>query len=83
MFTLFGKNFFNKDGGFKMKKIDIIGDNYFGKWDKERTACRGIVINKNDILLSYETLTDNWMIPGGGIENDEADVETACGNGYG
>ena len=23
---------------------------------------------------------ENWI---GGIENDEADVETACGNGYG
>ena len=30
-----------------MKVIDIVGDNYFGKWDKSRTACRGIIIDGN------------------------------------
>ena len=38
-----------------MKTIDIIGDNYFGKWDRTRTACRGIVIRDGRLLLSYET----------------------------
>ncbi len=27
-----------------MKTLEIFGDNYFGKWDKTRTACRGLVI---------------------------------------
>ena len=58
-----------------MKVIDIVGDNYFGKWDKSRTACRGIIIDGNEILLSYETVTDQWMIPGGGLENDETERE--------
>ena len=39
-----------------MKIIDIVGDNYLGKWDKTRTACRGIVIENSEILLSYETV---------------------------
>ena len=59
-----------------MKVIEIVGDNYFGKWDKTRTACRGIIIDGNKILLSYETVTDQWMIPGGGLENGE--TERAC-----
>ena len=58
-----------------MKVIDIVGDNYFGKWDKSRTACRGIIIDGNKILLSYETVTGQWMIPGGGLENDETEKE--------
>lgn len=58
-----------------MKVIDIVGDNYFGKWDKSRTACRGIIIDGNEILLSYETVTNQWMIPGGGLENDETERE--------
>ena len=60
-----------------MKKIDIIGDNYFGKWDKTRTACRGIVVKEGKILLSYETKTDQWMIPGGGLEEGE-DEKDCC-----
>lgn len=58
-----------------MKIIDIVGDNYCGKWDKTRTACRGIVIEKSKILLSYETVTNQWMIPGGGLEEGENDAE--------
>ena len=36
-----------------MKTIDIVGENYCGNWDKTRTACRGIVIDGDRILLSY------------------------------
>ena len=55
--------------------IQIVGDNYFGKWDKTRTACRGIVIRDNRLLLSYETVTGQWMLPGGGIEAGEDEQE--------
>ena len=55
--------------------VEIIGDNYFGKWEKTRTACRGIVIRENRLLLSYETVTGQWMLPGGGIENSEDERE--------
>ena len=59
-----------------MKIIAITGDNYAGQWDHTRTACRGIIIQNNRILMSYETLTDQWMIPGGGLE--EGEDERAC-----
>lgn len=59
-----------------MKKIEIVGDNYFGEWDKTRTACRGIIIKNDRILMSYETLTEQWMLPGGGLESGED--ERAC-----
>ena len=59
-----------------MKTIRITGDNYFGHWEHSRTACRGIVIREGMLLLSYETETGQWMIPGGGLEDGED--ETAC-----
>jgi ADP-ribose pyrophosphatase YjhB (NUDIX family) len=59
-----------------VKTIDIIGENHFEQWTKTRTACRGVVVRNGKMLLSYENLTDQWMIPGGGIENGED--EAAC-----
>ena len=58
-----------------MKKIDIIGKNYFGAYTKTRTACRAVVVRNNELLLLYETLTDQWMLPGGGIESGETEEE--------
>lgn len=58
-----------------MKIIDIVGDNYLGKWNKTRTACRGIVIENSEILLSYERVTGQWMIPGGGLEENESEAD--------
>ncbi|MBP5556072.1 MAG: NUDIX domain-containing protein [Lachnospiraceae bacterium] len=58
-----------------MKTIDIVGDNYFGEWNKTRTACRSVVIKDGKILLSYETKTDQWMLPGGGLEEGEDEKE--------
>ena len=59
-----------------VKIIAIAGYNYGGNWNHTRTACRGIIIQNNRILMSYETLTDQWMIPGGGLE--EGEDERAC-----
>ena len=52
--------------------IEIYGENYFGYFSKTRTCCRGIIINEGKILLSYETKTDQYMIPGGGLEEKES-----------
>ncbi len=60
-----------------MKRIEIIGDNYIGRWDNTRTACRGIIIQNSRILMSCETLTDQWSIPGGGLEDGEDEL-TCC-----
>ena len=32
-----------------MKTIEIVGKNYFGHWTRERTACRGVVIEDGRI----------------------------------
>ena len=60
-----------------MKTIEIVGKNYFGHWTRERTACRGVVIEDGRILLSYAVRDDLWMIPGGGLEAGE-DEGTCC-----
>ena len=60
-----------------MKTIEIVGKNYLGHWTRERTACRGIVIEDGRILLSYGVRDDIWMIPGGGLEAGE-DEGTCC-----
>lgn len=59
-----------------MKVIEVFGDNYLGKWDTTRIGCRGIVIKESEILLSYESASNQWMIPGGGLEDGED--EKAC-----
>lgn len=58
------------------RKIETIGANYFGAWRYTRTACRGVVLRGNEILLSCETRTGQYMIPGGGLEDGED--EAAC-----
>ena len=58
-----------------MEIIEIFGDNYFGKWEHIRTACRAVVIRDGKLLLSYETATDTWMIPGGGLEPGENEIQ--------
>ena len=60
-----------------MQTIEIIGENYFGRWDKTRAACRGIVIKNGLMLMSYAAKEDTWMIPGGGLEAGET-PETCC-----
>ncbi len=51
--------------------VTITGENYCGKWDQTRTACRGIILRDGRILLSYETVTGQWTLPGGGLEPGE------------
>lgn len=63
--------------GSYMKTLDIYGDNRFENYTKIREACRGIVIIDNKILLSYETQTDMYNIPGGGLEKNES-YEECC-----
>ena len=58
-----------------MKKLDIIGENYFGNWTSTRAGCRAVIIKDEKILMSYETKTGQWMLPGGGLEEYESDKE--------
>jgi len=54
-----------------MKKIEIIYDDHEGHVDYTRHACRGIIVNGDKILLSYESKEDKYLIPGGGLEDNE------------
>ena len=58
-----------------MKTLEIVGANYFGHWTEQRTGCRAIVIQDGQLLLSYETVTDQWMVPGGGLEPGEKEAD--------
>lgn len=58
-----------------MRLIEIFGENYFGEWNDTRAACRAIMIKDGKLLLSYEAKTGQYMIPGGGLENGEAEEE--------
>jgi len=58
-----------------MKIVEIFGENYRGKWVRSRTACRGVVTEDGRLLLSHESATGQWMIPGGGLEDGESERE--------
>lgn len=58
-----------------METISIYGDNRFPAYDKTRVACRGIVVQEDRILLTYETNTDQWFTPGGGLEATETEAD--------
>lgn len=60
-----------------MPTLEIIGSNSHPTFTKTRIACRGIVVRNGMLLLSRETVTDWWLIPGGGLERDET-VEECC-----
>ncbi|MBQ2085364.1 MAG: GNAT family N-acetyltransferase [Oscillospiraceae bacterium] len=54
-----------------MRYISIKGKNYSGSYDSTRTACRAVVLRGGKLLMSYDARDDIWMLPGGGIEEDE------------
>ena len=58
-----------------MKKIEILGANRFETFSKTRSGSRAIIINNGEILLSHETKSDWWLIPGGGFEEKESPEE--------
>lgn len=54
-----------------MKIIEIFGEERDERYTKLREGCRGIIIRGGKILLSYEKNIDQYLIPGGGIEEGE------------
>ena len=60
-----------------MKKIQLINDDYIGRVNHIRHACRGIVVKDDQVLLGYHTRDDIYIIPGGGVEGDEL-YRTCC-----
>lgn len=57
--------------------LNIYGANRFAQSTKIREACRGIVISDEKILLTHEVNTDQWFVPGGGVEDGES-LEDCC-----
>ncbi len=60
-----------------MKTIQLINDDYLGRVEHLRHACRGIVVKDGNVLLSYETKGNKYIIPGGGVEAGES-YEKCC-----
>ena len=58
-----------------MKEIEILGANRFPVFTKTRSASRAVIVCDGNILLSHESDSDLWLIPGGGMEGDETPEE--------
>ncbi len=56
---------------------EIYGENKFASYSKVRTGCRGILLKDSQILLVHELKNDFFMIPGGGLEEEES-LEDCC-----
>ena len=57
---------------FLLKRIELVNPDYLGYVRTIRHACRGLIFKDDKILLSYEEKKDVYMIPGGGVENNES-----------
>lgn len=58
-----------------VKTIEIHGANQHKSSTEIRVGCRGIVIKDSLILISHEVNTDYYLIPGGGLEDNETPEE--------
>ncbi len=60
-----------------MKTLEILGSNRFETFSKTRAGSRAVVVRDGMILLSHETVSGWWLVPGGGMEEGET-PETCC-----
>lgn len=58
-----------------MEIIKLTNPDYLGYVDVKRHACRGIIIKGDKILLGYERNIDQYIIPGGGVEDYETLID--------
>ena len=58
-----------------MKEIEILGANRFETFTKTRSGSRAVIICNGKILLSHETKSGWWLVPGGGMEENETPEE--------
>lgn len=54
-----------------MKQIELINDDWTGRVERLRHACRGVLVKDGKVLLSYESKNGIYMLPGGGVEGEE------------
>jgi len=55
--------------------LEIKGANRFETFTKTRIGSRGVIVKGDKILLSHETVSGWWLIPGGGMEEGETPEE--------
>ncbi|MBO5746954.1 MAG: NUDIX hydrolase [Clostridia bacterium] len=60
-----------------MKEINILGANRFETHSKIRVGCRAVVIDNGKLLVTYEKVGDSWILPGGGLKDNET-LEECC-----
>ena len=60
-----------------MKEIEISGANRFETFTKTRVGSRAVIFRDGMILLTHETVTGWWLVPGGGMETGETS-EMCC-----
>ncbi len=60
-----------------MKTIELKNDDYLGYVKNLRHACRAILVKDGNVLLSYESKNNKYLIPGGGVEDGET-LEECC-----
>ena len=59
-----------------MKTVEILGANRFETFSRTRAGSRAVVVRDGMILLSHETISGWWLVPGGGME--EGETPEAC-----
>ena len=60
-----------------MNEIEILGANRLEPFTRTREASRAVVVRNGLILLSHETITGWYLVPGGGLEASET-PEDCC-----
>lgn len=51
--------------------VRLVNDDWTGRVEKTRHACRAILIRDGRLLLGYLSKEDKYMLPGGGVEKNE------------
>lgn len=59
-----------------MKTVEILGANRFETYTRTREGSRAVIVRDGKILLTHETVSGWWLIPGGGAE--EGETPEAC-----
>ena len=60
-----------------MRVMEISGANRFDTFTRTRAGSRAVIVREGQILLSHETVSGWWLVPGGGMEDGET-PEACC-----
>ena len=64
------------EGCGAVKEIEILGANRFETFSKTRAGSRAVIVRDGMILLTHETRSGWWLVPGGGMEEGETPEES-------